>query len=71
MSTGIRHESAGFEPPKLELQRQYFPKNTDFKIVTQLEVKRAVKRLNSRPRKFLGFKTPDQLMSDFRVALAA
>lgn len=53
------------------LLRQYFPKNTDFKKVTQIEVERAVKRLNSRPRKDLGYKTPDQLMDDHRAALAA
>lgn len=53
------------------LLRQYFPKNTDLKKVTQAEVKRAVNRLNSRPRKSLGFKTPGQLMSDHRAALAA
>ena len=53
------------------LLRQYFPKNTDLKKVEQKEVKRAVRRLNSRPRKDLGFKTPDQLMSEYRAALAA
>lgn len=53
------------------LLRQYFPKNTDLKKVTQMEVRKAVRRLNSRPRKGLGFKTPDQLMSDHRAALAA
>lgn len=53
------------------LLRQYFPKNTDLKDVTQLEVRRAVRRLNSRPRKGLDFKTPDQLMNDHRAALAA
>ncbi|MDP0590033.1 MAG: IS30 family transposase [Candidatus Endonucleobacter bathymodioli] len=53
------------------LLRQYFPKNTDFKKVTQIEVERAVKRLNSRPRKYIGFKTPDQLMEEHRAALAA
>jgi len=41
------------------LLRQYFPKITDFKLVTQAEVKAAVKRLNERPRKLLnlGFKS--------------
>lgn len=53
------------------LLRQYFPKDTDFKEVTQREVRRAVSRLNSRPRKGLEFKTPGQLMSDHRAALAA
>lgn len=53
------------------LLRQYFPKNTDFKKVEQIEVRRAVRRLNSRPRKDLDFKTPAQLMEDYRAALAA
>ena len=53
------------------LLRQYFPKGTDLKKVTQLEVRRAVKQLNSRPRKALDFKTPEQLMKDHRAALAA
>lgn len=53
------------------LLRQYFPKNTDFKAVTQKAVKHAVNRLNSRPRKGLGFKTPAQLMGNHMAALAA
>ncbi|MDP0588649.1 MAG: IS30 family transposase [Candidatus Endonucleobacter bathymodioli] len=53
------------------LLRQYFPKNTDFKKVEQIEVRRALARLNSRPRKDLDFKTPAQLMDDHRAALAA
>ncbi|MFS1524428.1 IS30 family transposase [Microbulbifer sp. 2304DJ12-6] len=53
------------------LLRQYFPKDTDLKKVTQVEVRRAVKRLNSRPRKGLGYKTPSQLMSNHRAVLAA
>ena len=53
------------------LLRQYFPKSTDFKEVSQAEVKRAVNKLNSRPRKNLGFQTPGQLMDEHRAALAA
>jgi IS30 family transposase len=53
------------------LLRQYFPKKTDLKMVTQMEVGRAVQRLNSRPRKNLDYKTPDQLMRAHRAALAA
>ncbi|MDP0561921.1 MAG: hypothetical protein QS721_06160 [Candidatus Endonucleobacter sp. (ex Gigantidas childressi)] len=37
------------------LRRQYSPKNTDFKKVGQIEVKRALMRLNSQPRKDLNF----------------
>lgn len=44
------------------LLRQYFPKQTDLKTVTQDAVNSAVQRLNTRPRKDLGFKTPEQLM---------
>lgn len=53
------------------LLRQYFPKDTDFKTVTKKAVTRAVNRLNSRPRKGLGFKTPAQLMDDHMAAFAA
>ena len=44
---------------------------TFFKKVTQIEVRRAVKRLNTRPRKYLNFKTPAALMTRHRAALAA
>lgn len=53
------------------LLRQYFPKSTDLKKVEQIAVRRALKRLNNRPRKDLDFKTPAQLMDDYRAALAA
>ncbi|MFT7562193.1 MAG: IS30 family transposase [Flavobacteriales bacterium] len=53
------------------LLRQYFPKATDLKLVMQHEVNRAVRRLNSRPRKDLDFKTPNKLMNDYRATLVA
>jgi len=53
------------------LLRQYFPKSTNFKIVTQKEVKHAVNRLNTRPRKALNFRTPYDLMSEYRAELLA
>jgi len=53
------------------LIRQYFPKKTDFKKVSQAEVDRAINRLNSRPRKDLYFSTPDQLMCKHKAATAA
>jgi IS30 family transposase len=42
------------------LLRQYFPKGTNLKWVNQAAVRKAVRRLNTRPRKTLGFKTPNQ-----------
>ena len=41
------------------LLRQYFPKSrTDFTKVSNREVRSSLNKLNSRPRKCLGFKTP-------------
>ena len=47
------------------LVRQYFPKKTDFAMVTQADVRRVERTLNNRPRKCLDFKTPNQV---FRAA---
>ncbi len=44
------------------LIRQYFPKNTDFKTVTDEEVYIVMEKLNNRPRKSLNFLTPFQAM---------
>jgi len=43
------------------LIRQYFPKGREFKTITNDEIIRAINRLNNRPRKCLGFKTPYQV----------
>ncbi|MEK0338424.1 MAG: IS30 family transposase, partial [Nitrosopumilus sp.] len=43
------------------LIRQYFPKNRDFRTITDDEIIRVIKKLNNRPRKCLGFKTPNQV----------
>ncbi len=51
--------------------RQNSPKETDLKCVSQLKVRRAVSKFNSRPRKGLDFETPSQLMNNHRAALAA
>ncbi len=40
------------------LLRQYFPKGMEFANLTRKEVLEAIHRLNSRPRKCLGFATP-------------
>lgn len=52
------------------LLRQYFPKSTDLKQVTQDEVDKAVAKLNARPRKLLGFRTPQELM-DLKISSRA
>ncbi len=40
------------------LLRQYFPSSLDFNLITHEELAHAVRRLNDRPRKRLGFKSP-------------
>jgi len=48
-----------------KLIRIFFPKGTDFRFVTQTEVDQAVKLINEKPRKILGYR------SAFEVALVA
>lgn len=48
------------------LIRQYFPKGSDLKWLTKQQIKKVQDRLNHRPRKCLGFKTPEQV---FKKAL--
>jgi len=44
------------------LVRQYFPKGTSFDTITRSMLKRVQDKLNDRPRKSLGFKTPREAM---------
>jgi IS30 family transposase len=55
------------------LIRQYFPKDCDFTTITAKEIKRVMNKLNNRPRKLLGFKTPNQVFFGINppVALAS
>lgn len=43
------------------LIRQYFPKKYDFRKITDQEVQRVEDRLNDRPRKTLGYLTPNEV----------
>lgn len=40
-----------------KLLRNFFPKGTDFRFVTQKEINDAVKIINNKPRKILGYRT--------------
>jgi IS30 family transposase len=46
------------------LLRQYFPKATNFKNLTRLEIKKVQRSLNTRPRETLGWKTPHETMRE-------
>ncbi len=43
------------------LVRQYFPKKHDFARITNAEVQRVQQLLNNRPRKTLGYRTPNEV----------
>jgi len=53
-----RHENAN------GLLRQYFPKSMELIDVTKEEVFAAIHKLNSRPRKCLGYKTPYEVFEE-------
>jgi IS30 family transposase len=54
------------------LIRQYFPKHRDLRTVTDKEIQKAMDRLNNRPRKCLGYRTPNEVFfSKSPVALAS
>jgi len=55
------------------LIRQYFPKKHDFTTITQKQIEKVMNKLNNRPRKCLGFKTPNEVFFEIKrtVALAA
>lgn len=55
------------------LIRQYFPKHRDFTTITQAEINQVMNKLNNRPRKCLGIKTPNQVFFGINppVALAS
>ena len=43
------------------LFRQYFPKGSDLSIVSDTDVQKVEDKLNSRPRKILGYRTPREV----------
>jgi IS30 family transposase len=43
------------------LVRQYFSKGSDFSLITSEQVNEVVNKLNNRPRKRYGFKTPNEV----------
>jgi len=48
------------------LIRQYFPKNRDFTTIENHEIETTMRKLNHRPRKRLGFKTPHEVFYEMK-----
>ena len=53
-----------------DMIRFFFPKGFDFRTVTDEDVQRVENLINNRPRKCLHWKSPAEVFSSFRVALA-
>lgn len=51
------------------LLRQYFPKALDFTTITRRNLRRAEDRLNHRPRKCLGYRTPHEVFFNTKTRL--
>jgi len=46
------------------LLRQFIPKGSDLRLITDEDVRRAEKSLNLKPRKFLGFRQPEMVFQE-------
>ena len=45
------------------LIRRFFPKRTDFRLITQEQLNQIVEEINARPRKVLNYQTPREVLS--------
>jgi IS30 family transposase len=52
------------------LVRQYFPKKCSFATITEQDIEFVMERLNNRPRKCLGFKSPNQVFFNHSSVVA-
>jgi len=51
------------------LMRQYFPKDRDLTTVTNYEIEKSMDKLNHRPRKSLGYRTPYEVFFNTKTSL--
>ncbi len=54
----------GLQQALKRASEQYFPKSMPLDQVTDEQVRKAVSRINNRPRKRLGFKTPVEVLQN-------
>ena len=48
------------------LLRQYFPKGTDFNLISPEMLDKVEKELNNRPRSCLKFDSPSEILKDIK-----
>jgi len=54
-----------------KLIRQYLPKKTDFNLINNNTINMIIRKLNNRPRKLLGYKTPNEVfLNNFNQIVA-
>jgi len=54
-----------------KLIRQYLPKKTDFSLINNKTINMIINKLNNRPRKLLGYKTPNEVfLTNFNQSVA-
>ena len=66
-ATPYRSWERGLNEHTNGLVRGSFPKETDFRKVSDEEVRKVQDRLNARPRKVLGYRTPAEVMFGLEV----
>ena len=52
------------------LIRQFFPKHAAFNTITDEQIDAVIHKLKNRPRKCLGYKTPNEVYLSEQIALA-
>lgn len=46
------------------LIRQYFPKKSNFELITKVEIQKVINILNNRPRKRFGYRAPNEVFAE-------
>ena len=49
-----------------KILRQFFPKGTNFNLISEEQISKIQEMINNRPMKLLGWKTPADLFSSLR-----
>lgn len=58
----VRSWERGLNENTNGLIRDFLPKGTDFRAISQAELDEAIKLINNRPRRSLNFRTPQEVL---------